>query len=97
VCPIGARPNQWRAAKLKNLLRRSRGRSRAMIMVPNMDKLRSFVIGRSRFDVSVTWNSVVKRTIGRFVRGNISAQNQRVLLPDEQKKKHEKAKKIAEN
>jgi len=67
-----------------------------MMMVPDMHRLRSLVTGRSRFDVSAAWNSVIKRTIGRFVRGNISAQHQRVLLPDEQKKKYEEAKKIAE-
>jgi hypothetical protein len=67
-----------------------------LTVVPSMHRLRSIIASRSRFDVATTWNSVIKRTIARFVRGNIAAQNQRVLLPNEQKKKHEKAKKIAE-
>jgi hypothetical protein len=43
------------------------------------------------------WNNVVKHTIGRFVRGNIAAQNNRVLLKEEQQKRHERARKTAIN
>ena len=49
-----------------------------------------------RFDVAKAWNLVLKRTIGRFVRGNIAAQNMRILLPEEQKKQHERAREIAD-
>lgn len=41
------------------------------------------------------WNELVKRTIARFARGNIAAQNQRILLPDEQQAEHKSSKKIA--
>jgi hypothetical protein len=34
--------------------------------------------------VHSAWNRAVKQVIARFARGNISAQEQRVLLPDEQ-------------
>jgi len=67
-----------------------------LILVPSMHRLRSIIAGRSRFNVATAWNSVIKRTIARFVRGNVAAQKMRVLLPSEQKKKHEKAKQIAE-
>ena len=30
------------------------------------------------------WNGLVKWVIARFARGNISAQEERILLPDEQ-------------
>jgi predicted methyltransferase MtxX (methanogen marker protein 4) len=35
------------------------------------------------------WSMLVKRTIARYVRGNIAAQNCRILLPDEQLKERE--------
>ena len=34
--------------------------------------------------VEAAWNGVVKRVIARFARGNISAQQERILLPEEQ-------------
>jgi hypothetical protein len=42
------------------------------------------------------WAAALKRVIGRFVRGNIPAQLLRILLPSEGKKKHEKARSVAE-
>lgn len=53
-------------------------------------------VSRVRWDVTEAWNRVVKRTIARFVRGNIAAQNLRIKLPDEQRQQHERALKIAE-
>jgi hypothetical protein len=49
-----------------------------------------------RWNVMGAWNQAVKRTIARFVRGNIAAQNFRIKLPDEQRRQHERARKIAE-
>jgi hypothetical protein len=63
-------------------------------MVTAMRMFRSRVTS-SRYDATSAWNRLLKRTIGRFVRGNIAAQNQRILLPDEQKKQHERARSVA--
>ena len=41
------------------------------------------------------WLAIVKATVARFSRGNIAAQNGRVLTPDEQTREHTKMKKIA--
>jgi hypothetical protein len=41
------------------------------------------------------WNTIVKRTVSRFARGNIAAQNGRILLPEEQELEHREARKIA--
>jgi len=46
------------------------------------------------WDVMSAWNRAVKRTIARFVRGNIAAQNFRVKLPEEQRQQHERAREI---
>ena len=67
-----------------------------MKTVTDMTTLRSLIGRQRRFDVAVVWNRLLKRTIGRFVRGNIAAQNLRIMLPDEQKKQHERARSIAE-
>lgn len=56
----------------------------------------STVANRMRWDVTAAWNRTVKRTIARFVRGNIAAQNLRIKLPEEQRQQHERARKIAE-
>lgn len=48
-----------------------------------------------RIDVGERWNDAIKRVIARFVRGNIPAQLKRILLRDEQKKKHARAVSIA--
>ena len=56
----------------------------------------STVVSKMRWDVTEAWNRVVKRTIARFVRGNIAAQNFRIKLPEEQRQQHERARKIAE-
>lgn len=53
-------------------------------------------VNRMRWDVTEAWNRVVKRTIARFVRGNIAAQNYRIKLPEEQRQQHERAREIAE-
>jgi hypothetical protein len=47
------------------------------------------------YNADNAWNRILKRTIGRFVRGNIAAQNNRIMLPEEQKKNHERARRIA--
>ena len=39
--------------------------------------------------------SLLKRSIARFARGNVAAQNGRVLLPDEQDDEHRRARRIA--
>tara|TARA_R100001163_G_C4976994_1_gene134646 strand:+ start:486 stop:689 length:204 start_codon:yes stop_codon:yes gene_type:complete len=41
------------------------------------------------------WYALVKRTIARFARGNISAQRERILLPEEQEKLHAQARVIS--
>jgi len=46
--------------------------------------------------VAERWTKVVKRTIARFVRGNIPAQWERLLLPEEQEDRHKRARRIAE-
>jgi hypothetical protein len=40
---------------------------------------------------------MVKRTVARYARGNIAAQNERILMPDEQKQERELARPIANN
>ncbi len=35
-------------------------------------------------NVEAAWNRAVKRVIARFARGSISAQEERILLPEEQ-------------
>lgn len=45
---------------------------------------------------TMAWNDVVKHTIARFVRGNIAAQRNRILLRDEQKARHERARAAAQ-
>jgi hypothetical protein len=59
--------------------------------VSNMDVRRP-----TRYSATREWISLVKRTIARFTRGNIAAQKERVLLPDEQQEQHDRAKKIIE-
>jgi hypothetical protein len=41
------------------------------------------------------WDDAAKRTVARFARGNIAAQNGRILFPDEQRETHERAQKIS--
>jgi hypothetical protein len=41
------------------------------------------------------WLTLIKTTIARFSRGNIAAQRGRILTPDEQKREHAQARKIA--
>jgi hypothetical protein len=53
-------------------------------------------VSKMSWDVAAAWNRAVKRTIARFVRGNIAAQNLRIKLPEEQRQQHERARKIAE-
>jgi hypothetical protein len=50
---------------------------------------------RPSFDAGALWNELVKRTIGRFARGNIAAQNRRVLLPNEQAQEHRQSRELA--
>ena len=44
----------------------------------------------------MNWNVLVKQTVSRFARGNIAAQNARILLPDEQEAEHKRTRKIAQ-
>jgi hypothetical protein len=44
-----------------------------------MARLSSAVRAEARSE----WLRVVKKTVGRFARGNISAQNGRILMPEE--------------
>jgi hypothetical protein len=37
------------------------------------------------------WIAAIKRTISRFARGNVAAQNARILMPEEQADQHERA------
>ena len=53
-------------------------------------------VSRMRWEVTEAWNRAVKRTIARFVRGNIAAQNFRIKLPEEQKQLHDRARQFAE-
>jgi hypothetical protein len=41
------------------------------------------------------WNNVAKRTVARFARGNIAAQQGRILFPDEQAEEHKRARRIS--
>jgi hypothetical protein len=53
-------------------------------------------VNKMRWNVAAAWNRTVKRTIARFVRGNIAAQNFRIKLPEEQQEQHDRARRIAE-
>jgi hypothetical protein len=50
---------------------------------------------RGPFDVAREWTAAVKRTIARYARGNIAAQNGRVLTRGEQADRHKKARAIS--
>jgi hypothetical protein len=43
----------------------------------------------------VPWNDLVKRVVARFARGNIAAQEGRILLPEEQAAERDRAHAIA--
>lgn len=45
--------------------------------------------------VWLPWNDLVKRVIARFARGNIAAQEGRILLPEEQNVERDRAHAIA--
>lgn len=46
-------------------------------------------------DLAAVWTRTVKQVIARFARGNINAQQGRILLPDEQKAEREATMPIA--
>ena len=46
-------------------------------------------------NIWLDWFSLVKRSIARFARGSISAQKQRILLPEEQEREHARTAAIA--
>lgn len=46
-------------------------------------------------DLGSMWNRLIKQTVARFARGNISAQNARVQLQEEREAEHARAVKIA--
>ena len=60
-----------------------------------MNSLPSFAKVPPRYDVASEWVRLMKRTIARFARGNISAQNGRILFPDEQASEHNRALKFS--
>jgi hypothetical protein len=62
-------------------------------MVSDMQKARNAVTP-VLFNTAAEWVRTVKRTIARYARGNIAAQNQRVLLPEEQEKEHHEARRV---
>jgi hypothetical protein len=66
-----------------------------MKMVADMGQLGSSVTLAPRSSVVAAWIRAIKRTIARFTRGNIAAQKQRILLPEEQERKHAQARAIA--
>jgi hypothetical protein len=41
------------------------------------------------------WTALIKATIARFARGNIAAQNARILLPEEQEAERKRAQAIS--
>ena len=49
----------------------------------------------SRHDPSATWLALLKSTIARFSRGNIAAQNARILTQEEQERERVQAVEIA--
>ncbi len=59
------------------------------------DMLGSLLSMPPRFHVREEWKSLVKQTVGRFARGNMSAQNNRILLPEEQALERETAQSLA--
>jgi len=58
-------------------------------------RLGQILVTPPKFDVEGAWNFLVKRVIGRFVRGNIAAQRHRIVLPKEQADRHRVAGEIA--
>jgi hypothetical protein len=47
------------------------------------------------FGSAEEWSARIKRTIKRFARGNIAAQNGRILLPEEQEKESKEMRAIS--
>jgi hypothetical protein len=47
------------------------------------------------YDIGVAWTRTLKQVIARFARGNISAQQGNILLPEEQEAERKIAKPIA--
>ncbi len=71
------------------------GGARSVGSVTAMGKtLRTFFTRPPRFDRE--WMRVIKRTVARYARGNIAAQNGRILMPKEQEQEREQALKIYE-
>jgi hypothetical protein len=58
--------------------------------------LRSLFSRPPAYDAPVEWMRLVKRTVARYARGNIAAQNERILMPDEQDRERDLARPIAE-
>ena len=46
-------------------------------------------------NIWLDWVSLIKRSVARFARGSIAAQNQRLLLPEEQEREHARTSPIA--
>ncbi len=51
--------------------------------------------GKSAVDSAFNWEHLIKQVVARFARGNISAQNARILLPAEQASENALARRIA--
>jgi hypothetical protein len=62
--------------------------------VSDMQKRSRYAVTPALYDTATEWLRAIKRTIARYTRGNIAAQNQRVLLPEEQEKEHAEARRI---
>ncbi len=51
--------------------------------------LRSIFSRPPAYDAAAEWMRTVKRTVARYARGNIAAQNERILMPDEQERERD--------
>jgi hypothetical protein len=59
--------------------------------------MRNLLNAPPRVDVHEEWDRVVRKTVARFARGNISAQKGRILTEEGKAREHERAAKIARN
>jgi hypothetical protein len=65
------------------------------LMSDMRETLRSFFSRPPAYDAPAEWARMVKRTVARYARGNIAAQNERILMPDEQEREREAARSVA--
>jgi hypothetical protein len=55
-----------------------------MKMVADMGLWRSLITLPASLDANAEWRRLMKKTTGRYARGNISAQDERLLFRNEQ-------------